>query len=667
MRRVSRSLVFLHLFCSVSLLSSCATRHNIEGSSENASSEQSLASSSSTSSSSITQDIKTIYSVDANASSSLQLVGAPNRIISVVLDESEDVKVGSETTAVVQTAQKNSFWGFGKTSYKAKMEIPSSKGKTTFKFKSDELPPINDKYSLETTSNIENIQFKPDESSVFVLMPKTSDYVKRVKDGNGSYVRNGVEYKEFLKSDGDTHSLLIATKLTPSFKNVDDIGRTLESGKAFLAEKNYRLDPNFDVKTGFIEHLANNSLSLDVGSDKGNFTFNGQKFTYRVSNKALGEGSFGKVLDISITGPSGQFSIALKKQIVEKEYIPNLHEEIGITEGMSRHPNSIQFFGAYKNSKNEYYIAMEKLDGSWENLREKKGNASQIRENFRQVAEVLRSLKEAGYAHRDIKLENLMIGSDGQIRVIDYGISGKNQGDTALDYGSIFSVTELAPLWLPRDYFEIFKEFRIQDTLNTKTLKDMSKIRQGLETQDQSSSSAEVKQESVPKIKDDPFVVPKEEEASEGINYGTSFFTPLTEDQKRIEAENAHKFLEMEQASLAQQTNHIDFSTIQEKKDVFSLGISYLQMKMKYVGYEDFELFLANIGGIKLVKVTTQDFRIVQDGEAIRNYFTNPSNDATIKELFPTMTQEDKNIIMSMIHPDAKKRPSFEELNQQIQ
>ncbi len=43
---------------------------------------------------------------------------------------------------------------------------------------------------------------------------------------------------------------------------------------------------------------------------------------------------------------------------------------------------------------------------------------------FQQMVEALEQIHEAGYAHRDIKLNNILLGDDLNLKVADFGFAG---------------------------------------------------------------------------------------------------------------------------------------------------------------------------------------------------------------------------------------------------
>jgi serine/threonine-protein kinase len=94
------------------------------------------------------------------------------------------------------------------------------------------------------------------------------------------------------------------------------------------------------------------------------------------------------------------------------------------------HPNVIQVFDV-GTVDGDVYVAMEFIDGmSLRDWLSEERSIDEIFEIFRNAALGLASAHEAGLVHRDFKPDNVLIGTDGRVRVIDFGIASLGGGET---------------------------------------------------------------------------------------------------------------------------------------------------------------------------------------------------------------------------------------------
>ncbi len=89
-----------------------------------------------------------------------------------------------------------------------------------------------------------------------------------------------------------------------------------------------------------------------------------------------------------------------------------------------KHPNIITVYelGEYRNS---FYIAMEYIEGKslGEWIERKDTSARKIIDIGIQICRGLRKAHHAGIVHRDIKPANIMIGKDGWVKILDFGLA----------------------------------------------------------------------------------------------------------------------------------------------------------------------------------------------------------------------------------------------------
>jgi serine/threonine-protein kinase len=87
------------------------------------------------------------------------------------------------------------------------------------------------------------------------------------------------------------------------------------------------------------------------------------------------------------------------------------------------HPNVVQVYELGEH-EGQPFVAMELVAGrslrAW--LRERPRSAVEVIHTFVQAGKGLAAAHEAGLVHRDFKPDNVLVGADGRVRVVDFGI-----------------------------------------------------------------------------------------------------------------------------------------------------------------------------------------------------------------------------------------------------
>ncbi|XP_069727182.1 hormonally up-regulated neu tumor-associated kinase isoform X2 [Phaenicophaeus curvirostris] len=153
--------------------------------------------------------------------------------------------------------------------------------------------------------------------------------------------------------------------------------------------------------------------------------------TKRVGNyligRKLGEGSFAKVREglHVLTGEKVAVKVIDKKRAKRDTYVTkNLRRE-GQIQQMIRHPNIAQLLDILE-TENSYYLVMELCPGGnlMHKIYEKKRlEEHEARKYIRQLILAVEHLHRAGVVHRDLKIENLLLDEDNNIKLIDFGLS----------------------------------------------------------------------------------------------------------------------------------------------------------------------------------------------------------------------------------------------------
>jgi serine/threonine protein kinase len=143
---------------------------------------------------------------------------------------------------------------------------------------------------------------------------------------------------------------------------------------------------------------------------------------------ALGQGGFGFVVSA--------FDPELDRKVAIKLLRPEIHASCGAAEARVRllreaqalarlsHPNVVTVHEV-GTVQDDVFIAMEFVEGRtlslW--LVEDQPGDSQILEVFLAAGDGIAAAHRAGLVHRDFKPDNVMIGNDGRVRVLDFGLA----------------------------------------------------------------------------------------------------------------------------------------------------------------------------------------------------------------------------------------------------
>ena len=178
--------------------------------------------------------------------------------------------------------------------------------------------------------------------------------------------------------------------------------------------------------------IDNNGLPRFLAIDKGGQKVNvGSKLSDFTIARNLGEGHFGsvKLVKSNLTNKlyamkeikSSRYQSEKQRQTVEKEIklLENLH-----------HPNVITYFNSFRENGN-FYIIIEYINGgSLEDLlienieKQRRITEKKIWDLLVQSLSGLLYLHEKRkIIHRDIKPDNLLLDSDGRLKISDFGVS----------------------------------------------------------------------------------------------------------------------------------------------------------------------------------------------------------------------------------------------------
>ena len=90
----------------------------------------------------------------------------------------------------------------------------------------------------------------------------------------------------------------------------------------------------------------------------------------------------------------------------------------------ARHPNIVKYMGCYRDAKT-IYISMELCASSLKEKMQLLGRIpeSDVKKIARETISALSHLHELKIAHRDVKPENILLDSEGNVKLVDFGLS----------------------------------------------------------------------------------------------------------------------------------------------------------------------------------------------------------------------------------------------------
>lgn len=143
----------------------------------------------------------------------------------------------------------------------------------------------------------------------------------------------------------------------------------------------------------------------------------------------LGEGSFAKVKESFhvLVGEKVAMKIIDKKKALQDAYVAkNFKREAKLLQKVC-HPNIIQLYEVIETENNYYLITELCSGGELMKYIYKMGRLSETetRKYVRQIVSAIDHLHKAGIIHRDLKVENLLLDHNKDVKLIDFGLSNE--------------------------------------------------------------------------------------------------------------------------------------------------------------------------------------------------------------------------------------------------
>ncbi|XP_078049671.1 STKc_myosinIII_N_like and MYSc_Myo21 domain-containing protein ninaC isoform X2 [Augochlora pura] len=173
--------------------------------------------------------------------------------------------------------------------------------------------------------------------------------------------------------------------------------------------------------------------------------------------ECIGSGVCGDVYD-AIDQNAGNKKVAVKVQKLTADSQSFIVEEYKVLRDLATHPNLPDFYGIYRRrsgKKTEYdqiWFVMELCDGGTaldlvKGLisMDKKLKEEHIGHILKEVCKAVIYLHENNVMHRDIRASNILLTKEGEVKLVDFGLSRAVQGEMGKRYTCVGSPCWMAP------------------------------------------------------------------------------------------------------------------------------------------------------------------------------------------------------------------------------
>lgn len=239
----------------------------------------------------------------------------------------------------------------------------------------------------------------------------------------------------------------------PQLKSQDDLKRYLITSRLLQPDQWQQAAAAFGPETGVSEVLevlerrqllSNLQTGRILKGDTDGLVLGEYKLLYRNAS-----GSFARVYRAAHvkTGQMVGLKLLRDRWAVDPDAVAGFHREARICQQF-KHPNIVPIFDVGSQGK-YHFFTMEFVEGGnlrdFMNLRKKLSPA----EACRCVYEICSGLNYAltlGATHRDLKLTNVLMSSDGVAKLVDFGLAGADSNDQSGSSEDVHRALEYAAL-----------------------------------------------------------------------------------------------------------------------------------------------------------------------------------------------------------------------------
>ena len=150
----------------------------------------------------------------------------------------------------------------------------------------------------------------------------------------------------------------------------------------------------------------------------------------------LDEGTFGKVFRLASTSSKEEWAVKeIDTTVLNQHKVEMAQREVAIHQQL-KHPNIIELFGVVQRNGFTYLHMELAASCLFDVIRPSENGLKEnvARQYFIELIHGVEYLHSVGVAHRDIKVENLLISRDGRLKIADFGLSSNIRHGTGRVY-----------------------------------------------------------------------------------------------------------------------------------------------------------------------------------------------------------------------------------------